>query len=79
MDTLERESIEIEKINTIDEINNYCDKLINDVLKMRERKKEGYDVSSDMDDLKYKIALLNDVKQKIREREVKSSILFYKS
>jgi len=79
MDTIERESIEIEKINTIDEINNYCDKLINDVLKMKIRKKAGYDVSSDMDDLNYKITLLNDAKQKIKEREITFGTFYFNS
>jgi hypothetical protein len=74
MDTLERETLEIEKFESADEINNYCNKLIDDLVKMKERKKKGYDVSSDLHDLKFKITLLSEANQRIREIETKPGI-----
>jgi hypothetical protein len=68
MDTFERNSFEIQNFQTIDEINNYCDKLIENVLQLKKNKEKGYDISDKIDMLLKEIDLLKDVRFRIYER-----------
>jgi hypothetical protein len=58
-------------LKTIDEINDYCDTLITDIENLIEKKVKKFDISGDIDDLKYKLNLLIQAKEKITEKNKK--------
>jgi hypothetical protein len=55
----------------MDEINDYCDSLIVEIESLIEKKVQKFDISGDIDDLKYKLNLLVYVKEKVIERNEK--------
>jgi hypothetical protein len=79
MDTQIVTENQILNLKNIDEINDYCDKLITDIEKLIEKKLEKFDISGDIDDLKFKLNLLIKVKEKIIEEndKRKSIVIFY--
>lgn len=70
MDSLENEEYFIRKCSTIEEINCKAELLLKELEYLKKRKLEqGFDISEDMANLKYKLRVLNEVKQKIIDLE----------
>ena len=71
IDTLLNEENKIRELKTVEECETYCDVLVEELQGLKKKKKElKYDVSQEMDELMYKLGVLEEVKLNLQTRDV---------
>ena len=69
LSTLERDENEINKCKTQEEIEAVRKRLVNELKELENKKKLGYDIDQQYEDLTYKYELAKEAKMKLEKRE----------
>ena len=65
--TLQRDENEIQRCKSIEEISEIGDRLLSELEELQKKKKQGYDIYQQFEDLQYKFSLAKEVKAKIQK------------